>query len=168
MIPFLPTLANSDPWLTTNSFCSESSSTLTSMPWGERLCATFLAWGGGSWRSWLGQGGPCDDLTYIKVMAYLRVILCLHGDWMFVHIFRSSLIIQSEQNNCVSKLHHVCRRPNSITSSLWPRWKMPQLPSCWKITLKYIFLTMMVPSRPRSWWQHNSQCHEDYSWDLRQ
>ena len=40
MIPFLPTLANSDPWLTTNSFCSESSSTLTSMPWGERLGAT--------------------------------------------------------------------------------------------------------------------------------
>ena len=35
MIPFLPTLANSDPWLTTNSFCSESSSTLTSMPWGK-------------------------------------------------------------------------------------------------------------------------------------
>ena len=168
MIPFLPTLANSDPWLTTNSFCSESSSTLTSMPWGEILCASSLAWGGDSWRSRLCQGGPWDGLTYIKVMAYLRVILCLHSDWMFVHIFRSSLIIQSEQNNCVSKLHQICRRPSLITSSLWPRWKMPQLPSCWKITLKYIFLTMMVPRRPRSWWQHSSQCHEDYSWDRRQ
>ena len=85
MIPFLPTLANSDPWDTTNSFCSESSRIFTSMPCG---------------------GSPFNQLyggKDFKLYLHLWVVLGLHSDWVFVHILRTSLIVQSWEQNRFEK-----------------------------------------------------------------
>ena len=158
MIPFLPTLANSDPWLTTNSFCSESSSTLTSMPWGGKDYVHHL---------WPEDKVKVDLATALLISKYGLTLGSYSAFTVTGCLYTSS---DPPSSSSLSKIivFHVWRRSNSITSSLWPRWKMPQLPSCWKITLKYIFLTMKVPRRPRPWWQHSSQCHEEYFWDLRQ
>ena len=44
-IPFLPTLANSEPDVITNSFSSEDSLMVTSIPFGSYTVDTWTVWG---------------------------------------------------------------------------------------------------------------------------